>query len=181
MEGNTSNYVVVLFTFTIRFVLVFIRSILKGLQMNFKFFINKHNKYMMLVPIFGGLLLTSNHSFAADWTTIKKTKDYVLLVDMDSYNEAEGLPFITAKYTFYEPQKLVTGNTKIAFIEEHATSQFNCKNQMYKTLESHYFKSKGVLVTSLKGDDSFKPIRKNSDKETIASLVCQVHQMLGGS
>ena len=181
MEGNTSNYVVVLFTFTIRFVLVFIRSIIKGLQMNFKFFLNKHNNYMMLVPIFGSLLLTSNHSFAADWTTIKKTKDYELLVDMDSYNETQGLPFITAKYNFYKTQKLLISNKKIAFIEEHSTSQFNCKTRMYKTIESHYYKSKGMLVRSLKGGDSFKPIKKQSNNATIASLACQVHQMLGGS
>lgn len=149
--------------------------------MNFKYFLNKHNKYMMLVSIFGGLLLTSNHNFAADWTTIKKTKDYELLVDMDSYNETQGLPFITANYIFYKTQKHVAGNTKIEFTEEHATSQFNCKTRMYKTLESNFYKSKGVLARSLKGDDSFKPIKKNSDNSTIASLVCQVHQMLGGA
>ena len=180
MEGNTSNYVVVLFTFTIRFVLVLMRSIIKGLQMNFNYFLNKHNKYMMLVSIFGGFLLTHNHSFAADWTTIKKTKDYELFVDMDSYNEADGLPFITAKYTFYKPKNLVTGNTKVAFVEEHETTQFNCKTRMYKTLETNFYKSKGVLVRFLKSDDSFKSIKKNSDNATIASLVCQVHQMLGG-
>lgn len=135
---------------------------------------------MMLVSIFGGFLLTHNHSFAADWTTIKKTKDYELFVDMDSYNEADGLPFITAKYTFYKPKNLVTGNTKVAFVEEHETTQFNCKTRMYKTLETNFYKSKGVLVRFLKSDDSFKSIKKNSDNATIASLVCQVHQMLGG-
>jgi hypothetical protein len=180
VEGNTSNYVVVLFTFTIRFVLVLRNTIIKGLQMKIKSILNKHNKYMMLASVFGGLLLMSNHIHAIEWTTIKKTEDYELFVDMDSYNESQGLPFITAKYAFYKPKNLVVGNTKIVFIEEHATSQFNCKLKSYKTLETNFYKSKGVLVRFLKGDDSFKPIMKNYDNATIASLVCQVHQMLGG-
>lgn len=181
MVENTSNYVVVLFTLAVRFVLVFNMMIIKGWVMNYKYYLKKHNKYMMLFTIFGCFVLTSNISHAVDWSTIKKTKDYELLVDMDSYNETDGTPFITTKYAFYKPKKLVTENTKIEFIEEHVTSLFNCKAQSYKTLESHLFKSKGVLVKSFKNDVSFKPIKKGSDNETIASLVCQVHQMLGGS
>jgi hypothetical protein len=149
--------------------------------MNFKKILGKRNKYMMLSSLFGCYVFAYTSSYAADWTTIKKTKDYELLVDMDSYNETQKLPFITAKYAFYKPKNLDIGNTKILFIEEHVTSLFNCKTNSYKTIESHFFKSKGMLVGSVKGDNSFKAVVKSSDNATIASLACQVHKMLGGS
>lgn len=148
--------------------------------MNFKKILKKCNKYMLLLSTIGGLTLISCNSYAVDWTTIKKIKDYELLVDMDSYNETNGLPFITTKFIFNKAKSLDLDKTKIVFIEEHATSQFNCKLKTYKVLETHFFKNKGVLIKSLKSNDSFKPIRKDTDNATIASLVCQVHQMLGG-
>lgn len=34
---------------------------------------------------------------AADWTSISKTKQAEVLVDMDSYNESAGIPYISTK------------------------------------------------------------------------------------
>lgn len=148
--------------------------------MNFKYDLKKYNKYKLLSCMLGCFLLTSNVSIAADWTSIKKTKDYELQVDMDSYNETDGLPFITAKQTFYKSQNLVKANNKIVFIKELTTNQFDCKAQLHKKLDSNFFNNQGALVDSIKPDDLFKPIKKHSDVATIASLVCQVYKMLGG-
>lgn len=149
--------------------------------MNLQFKLKIININIMLATTLGGLFFASGNSFAADWTSIKKSKDYELLVDMDSYNETDGLPLITAKYVFNKPKNPVIDSTKIGLNEEHVTTQFNCKLQLYKTLATHYFKRKGELLETKNGEGSFNPIKKESDNAIIASLVCQVHQMLGGS
>lgn len=139
----------------------------------------KINQYNLLTYACGLLLSFSNHSIAADWASIKKTKDYELLVDMDSYNETNHLPFITAKTVYKYPKNGLLNSKKIIYLEEHSTTQFNCKSQLYKTLETRYFKNQ--LLATTKPLSSFQPLKRNSDHAATASLVCQVHKMLGGS
>jgi hypothetical protein len=139
----------------------------------------KINQYKLLTYACGFMLSFSNHGFAADWATIKKAKDYELLVDMDSYNETNYLPFITAKTVYKYPKNRLLNSKKIIYLEEHSTTQFNCKLQLYKTLEIRYFKNK--LLATTNPLSSFQPLKRGSDHEATASLVCQVHKMLGGS
>lgn len=134
----------------------------------------------MLVSTFGLLLCTSSQIYAADWESIKKTNDYELFVDMDSYNVSDGLPLITAKTVFIHPKSIVLSNKKIVFIKELSAKQFNCKLQSYKQLETRFLNKKNVLIWSEKGVKSFEPLETNSNNATISSLVCQVHKMLGG-
>jgi hypothetical protein len=141
--------------------------------------IKKINQYKLLTYTCGLLLSFSNHSFAADWASIKKTKDYELLVDMDSYNETNQLPYITAKTVYKYPKDGLLNSKKIIYLEEHSTTQFNCKLQLYKTLETRYFNNK--LLATNKPFSSFQPLKRGSDHAATASLVCQVHKMLGGS
>jgi len=136
--------------------------------------------YKYLSPAIALLLCTSIEASATDWASIKKNKDYELLVDMDSYNESEGLPFITAKTVFNGLKSFDLSGGKMKYIEEHSKSQFNCKLHTYKVLETHFYQPKNKLVGSQKGFKSFKPLEKGSDHASIASLVCQVHQMVGG-
>lgn len=139
----------------------------------------KINKIIILAYSFGLIFCTNNPSFAADWASIKKTNEYELLVDMDSYNQTNHLPYITAKTVYKVPKNGLMNSKKITYLEEHATTQFNCKLQLYKTLETRYFKNK--LLATNKPKNSFQPLTPGSDHETTASLVCQVHKMLGGS
>lgn len=139
----------------------------------------KVNKYRILAYSCGLIFCTSNLCFAADWASIKKTKDYELLVDMDSYNQTNHLPYITAKTVYKYPKNELLNSKKITYLEEHATTQFNCQLQQYKTLETRYFKNKLLAINKPK--NSFQPLKPGSDHETTASLVCQVHKMLGGS
>ena len=148
--------------------------------MYFFHYFKKHSKYRTLEPILGLLLCTSTQIYAADWESIKKTKDYELLVDMDSYNVADGLPLITAKTVFTSSKSLVLNNKKMVFTKELSTKQFNCKLQSYKQLETRFLNKKNVLIWSEIGVKSFEPIALGSNNATISSLVCQVHKMLGG-
>jgi hypothetical protein len=143
---------------------------------NYKNFIN----YNKLKPILALTLFTSFNTFATDWATIKKTNKYELLVDMDSYNESAGLPFITTKTIFNIPINRQINGKNLSYIEEHSISQFNCSTHTYKIFESHFFKPKNKLILSGKGMESFKTLEKGSDMASISSLVCQVHQMVSG-
>jgi hypothetical protein len=98
---------------------------------------------------------------------------------MDSYNQTNHLPYITAKTVYKYPKNGLINSKKVSYHEAHATTQFNCNLQLYKTLETRYFKSK--LLATDKPLSSFEPLKTGSDHATIASLVCQVHKMLGGS
>jgi hypothetical protein len=140
----------------------------------------KINYYRYLNTVIVLSLCTSIEANAADWTPIKKNKAYELLVDMDSYNESEGLPFITAKTVFNGSKNFELNGKKGSYIEEHSTSQFNCKLHTYKVLETHFYKPKNKLVGNQKGFKLFKPLENGSDNASIASLVCQVHKMVGG-
>lgn len=137
------------------------------------------NKNRILAYSCGLILCTSSASFAADWASIKNNKDYDLLVDMDSYNETNNLPYITAKTIYKHPKNVLLNSKKIVYVEELSTKQFNCKSQLYKTLETRYFNN--ILLATNKPKSSFMPIKPGSDHATIASLVCQVHKMLSGS
>lgn len=145
-------------------------------EYNYKKFIN----YNKLRPILALTLFTSFNTFAADWASIKKTNQYDLLVDMDSYNESANLPFITTKTSFKSAIKHQINGKILLYIEELSISQFNCNMNTYKVLETHFFKPKNKLILSEKGMGSFKTLEKGSDMASISSLVCQVHQMVSG-
>ena len=140
----------------------------------------KINNYRHLSHLFLLSMLVSFEALSADWTSIKKTKDYELLVDIDSYNESAGLPFITAKTVFNKPKSYAFKGKNVLYSEEVSTSLFNCKLHTYKVLETHFFQYNNQLVSSKKGVTPFEPLEIGSDHASISSLVCQVHQMVGG-
>ncbi len=140
----------------------------------------KFHDYRHLSHFFVLSVLVSFDVMSADWTSIKKTKEYELLVDMDSYNESTGLPFITTKTVFNKPKSYTPNGKNLLYIEEVSTSIFNCKLHTYKVLATHFFQHNNKLVSSKKGVMPFEPLEKGSDNASISSLVCQVHQMVGG-
>ncbi|HYN55451.1 MAG TPA: surface-adhesin E family protein [Methylotenera sp.] len=139
----------------------------------------KSNEYKYLINFFALSMLVSFDAMSADWTSIKKTNEYELLVDMDSYNESAGLPFITTKTILNKPKGNALNGKNLLYIEEVSTSLFNCKLHAYKVLVTHFFQH-NKLVGSKKGVMPFEPLEKGSNNASISSLVCQVHQMVGG-
>jgi hypothetical protein len=140
----------------------------------------KINYYKYLSSAITIFVCTSIEANATDWASIKKNKNYELLVDMDSYNESEGLPFITAKTVFNSPKNFDLNGKNVGVIAEHSINQFNCKLHTYKILETHFYQEKNKLIGSQKRFKPFKPLEKGTDSAVIAGLVCQVHQMVGG-
>jgi len=122
---------------------------------------------------------------AADWTSISKTKQAEVMVDMDSYNETDGLPYISTKTLFVQPQNYRKNTLKFSYRESHTTSQFNCTQHTVKHSATQFFDQNNnlnkKLVGNEKGDDVFKPVVIGSKDAALESLVCQVHKMVGGN
>jgi hypothetical protein len=126
-------------------------------------------------------ICTISEAAAADWTSISKTKQDEILVDMDSYNESAGIPYVNTKTLFVKPQNYRKNALKFSYTESHSTTQFNCALHKFKTNATQFFDQNKKLVGSEKGDDSFKPITAGSKDTSLESLVCQVHKMVGGN
>lgn len=127
-----------------------------------------------------GLCCNNLLAAAADWTSISKTNQDEMLVDMDSYNETAGLPYISTKTLFVQPQNYRKNGFKFSYRESHTTSQFNCSQHTVKNSAKQFFDAHKKLVGSEKDDDAFKPIVASSKDSSLESLVCQVHKMVGG-
>ena len=125
------------------------------------------------------LCCTIFEAAAADWTSISKTKQDEVLVDMDSYNESAGIPYISTKTLYVKPQNYRQNSLKFSYSESHSTTQFNCSAHTYKINSTQFYSANKKLVGSEKGDISFKAIAAGSKNSELASLVCQVHKMVG--
>ena len=134
---------------------------------------------MLAAGIFFGC--TTFGALAADWTSISKTKQDEVLVDMDSYNESAGIPYISTKTLYVKPQNYRKNALKFSYSESHSTTQFNCSAHTYKINSTQFYSANKKLVGREKGDISFKPVTVGSKHAALESLVCQVHQMVGGN
>ncbi len=127
------------------------------------------------------LCCTAFCASAADWTSISKTKQDEVLVDMDSYNESAGIPYISTKTLYAKPQNYHQNSLKFSYSESHSTTQFNCSAHTYKINSTQFYSANKKLVGSEKGDMSFKPVTAGSKNAALSELVCQVHKMVGGN
>lgn len=139
-------------------------------------------RYLLSWRLLLGAVLCSTviQAVAADWTIISKTKQEEVLVDMDSYNSAAGIPYISSKTLFVRPQTYRNGALHFRYTAIETTTQFNCAAHTYKNNASQFYNVNKTLVGRENGDSSFKPITSGSKQAAVASLVCQVHQMVGG-
>ena len=151
----------------------------KRLKCEIKSSISAQKAYRYLLA--ATLCCNSLQAIAADWTSINKTKQAEMLVDMDSYNETDGLPYISTKTLFTQPQNYRNNSLKFSYRESHSTSQFNCTQHTVKNSVKQFVDVTKKLVGSEKGDDSFKPVVAGSKDAALESLVCQVHKMVGGN
>lgn len=118
---------------------------------------------------------------AADWTSISQDKNSEMLVDMDSYNESDGLPYISSKTLFLKPQNDRKNGLNFSYSESRSTTQFNCTLHTFKDNATQFYSANKKLVGNKKSDGLFKPISAGSKYAALESLVCQVHKMVGGS
>lgn len=108
-------------------------------------------------------ILSSNQLWATEWEKIIQTKQEVIYVDSDSFDQTDNLPSMIVKHA----QSKQPSATLLRY-------QFNCSQHMFRTLDA----TNGLKLTT---KPLFKPIQANSQAQQIESLTCQIHKMLGGS
>ena len=141
---------------------------------------HQHVKHTCIHALAMLLLCVNFEAFAEDWTSINKAKDLEVLVDMDSYNESGGQPYITSKTIFNKPQNYRNNQKVFAYFESRITRQFNCALHTVKNANNNFYGLKHTLVGSEKGSLNFEPVILGSTIASIENLVCQVHKMVGG-
>ena len=153
----------------------------KNNRLKFKLNLNVNTQKAYRYLLAAILCCSSIQAISADWTSINKTKQAEMLVDMDSYNETDGLPYISTKTLFVQPQNYRKNVVKFSYKESHTTSQFNCTEHTVNNSATQFFDVNKKLVGNEKGDAFFKPVVAGSKDAALESLVCQVHKMVGGS
>ena len=117
---------------------------------------------------------------AVDWSTVIKSKDAIIAVDMDSYDETNGYPAIITRTKFTKAQTTELNAKKVSYIEQRAMPQFNCSTHQIKTTKLYLFDKQGKKVAAVLNKDQFSQVIADSNDAQLESLVCQVHKMVGG-
>jgi len=126
------------------------------------------------------LALVATNANAEDWTGIIKDDAHEVLVDIDSYNVSQNLPYLTAKTVYQEVQTFSLPSESIQYFTSVTTLQFNCKRPLYRAKMIQLLDKRSKLIDTIKINSGFNQLSKNTDTFAIGQLTCQVHQMLGG-
>ena len=125
------------------------------------------------------LILGATNALAEEWESIIKDDDHEVLVDIDSYNVTDNLPYLIAKTIYETPQQFNIPNKKITYTISVATFQFNCVDPLYRIRSIQLLDKKGNLIETVKISGGLQKINPNTDEFSIGQLTCSVHQMLG--
>lgn len=126
------------------------------------------------------LISFSNQLVAEEWSSIIKKNAYEIFVDIDSYNQENGWPFMTTKTVYKTPQLLNKKPSSSTYVTHVAQWQFNCKNPVYRKRFSTFLDQKERVIGQQTPIKHFQTIPVGSDIFAIGQLTCQVHQMVGG-
>lgn len=128
------------------------------------------------------LLLTSLNTSvqALEWSSIIKTIDYEILVDIDSYKVLAGKPYMTTKTIYKAPQTYLANPKSVQYLARLEEMQFNCQEPEFKQLSVALLGAGENVLYRNQEASQFVPIPYGTDTFSIGQLTCQVHQMLGG-
>jgi hypothetical protein len=136
---------------------------------------------MMKVNILLALVLqtATTLSFSAEWDQIIKTDQYYIEVDIDTYATIDQLPTITTRTVYKTPQKM-PNQSGVVYYKKLRTVQCDCNRDKIKDIEVKFL---DAYNHTIRRDISsvFKAVNTDNHNREIASLVCQVHKMLGGN
>ena len=135
------------------------------------------NKQFLMATV---LIGTCFNAMAVEWNSVIKKPDYEILVDIDSFNVAQGYPYILTKTVFKKSQPYSNQTKLINFQYQLKNIQFDCKQAMYKVTAIDFYSKKQKLLLAEKPSKQFMPIIAGSDEFSVGQLVCQVNKMVGG-
>lgn len=129
-----------------------------------------------------GLLFFSllPNAHALEWSSIIKTVDYEILVDIDSYKVLAGKPYMTTKTVYQVPQTYLANPKSVQYVARLEQTLFNCQQPEFKQLSVALLDASENVLYRNDQALSFQPITHGSDVFSVGQLTCQVHQMLGG-
>jgi hypothetical protein len=126
------------------------------------------------------LLVAANNAFCAEWSSIIKNADHEIFVDIDSYDVANGIPYILTKTTFKNTQSLHLNKKSVMYQYQVKNTLFNCKQAVFKVTSIDFYSKQNQLLITQKPTTALMPIITGTDEYAVGQLVCQVHQMVGG-
>lgn len=126
-------------------------------------------------------LSNASYAIAEEWESIIKDDNHEVLVDIDSYNVTDNLPYLIAKTIYEKPQQFNIPKKKITYLTSVATFQFNCADPLYRIRSIQLLDKDDKLVETVKISGGLQKINPNTDEFSVGQLTCSVHQMLGGT
>jgi hypothetical protein len=125
-------------------------------------------------------LLTAFDALAVDWSSVIKTQDTEVLVDMDSYSSAAGLPYISTQSKFKTEQTYYHQQTTWLYLRKTSRAQFNCAQHTVRNLAVTFYSASNQRLGREKENKTFEKVDPGSVNQQLESLVCQVYKMVGG-
>ena len=127
------------------------------------------------------LLMTSQLPLAQaiEWSSIIKSADYEIMVDIDSYKVSAGKPYMTTKTVFKSPQTYLANPKSVQYLTRLDKTQFDCKEPQFRQLSVELLDASEKVLYTDKQANHYQPIPYGSDTFSVGQLTCQVHQMLG--
>jgi hypothetical protein len=140
----------------------------------------KFCKYPFIFLTANALITYSIQGLTEEWSSIIKKDGYEIFVDIDSYNQENGWPYMNTNTVYKKPQALNKTSPSKTYMSHVLQLQFNCKNPVYRSLSSTFYDSQHQAIGRVTPMKNFQAIPANSDIFSIGQLTCQVHQMVGG-
>lgn len=137
-------------------------------------------RYKMVAVIGLFCLLAAVDARATDWSSVIQSPESEVLVDMDSYSSAAGLPLISTQTKFKSAQTYRQQQTTWHYLRTTSQAQFNCTQHSVRNVDIAFYNAQDQLLGHKKGNKAFEKVQPNSVNQQLESLVCEVYKMVGG-
>ena len=115
-------------------------------------------------------------SYATEWKALTHTSSSKVLIDLDSYSEADGIPSIWTKSIFPSARELPGSRGRGRYVEQLSLLQFRCDASTFRLAISAFYDAKGKVLATVTGDEKFEYIIPDSTSSEIGTVVCQVQR-----
>lgn len=117
-------------------------------------------------------------SYATEWKALTHSSSSKVLIDLDSYSEADGTSSIWTKNIFSSARELPGSRGGGRYVEQLSLLQFRCDAATFRLAISAFYDEKGKVVAKVTGDEKFEYIIPDSTSSEIGTVVCQVQRIV---
>ncbi|WP_143738688.1 surface-adhesin E family protein [Methylobacillus rhizosphaerae] len=105
---------------------------------------------------------------ATEWEPLIESQATSLSIDSDSYAENGIYSSMLAKLETEGVPRTI----------KHMRLEFDCRKQLYRTLETTFFDAQGKLLRQSSNRTALQPVQLDEHANVMADLVCQVRRMV---